>query len=183
LDKKWFTLKIAILVYLLSSLTAIADEDNLPIELSLLKRCARAELKAFRLFNVGYAALYKEKCKAKNIIFDKSTKRLRFVYEREIPAQAFREASEEYLEINLGKKYETWKLEINQFNQAYRDIKQGDYYDLIYDAKAGLKLHLNDSLLATLDDPEIGLAYFNIWFGKEPFSEELKNNLTISKNL
>ena len=32
-------------------------------------------------------------------------------------------------------------------------------------------------LLKVLQDPEIALAYLNVWFGNKPFSEELKETL------
>ncbi|MEQ1545707.1 hypothetical protein [Methyloglobulus sp.] len=37
------------------------------------------------------------------IFLPKLPKQLRFAYEKAIPAKAFREASEEYLKINLGQ--------------------------------------------------------------------------------
>jgi hypothetical protein len=65
----------------------------------------------------------------------------------------------------------------DKFNSYYQDIKEGDYYDLIYDPKTGLQLNLNNKPLTALNDPLLSLAYLNIWFGKEPFSEELKDSL------
>ena len=94
-----------------------------------------------------------------------------------IPAKAFKEASEEYLKINLGPKYAEWQPAFDKFNSHYEDIKEGDYYDLIYDPKTGLQLNLNNKPLTALNDPLVSLAYLNIWFGKEPFSEELKDSL------
>ena len=32
-------------------------------------------------------------------------------------------------------------------------------------------------LLKGLQDPEIALAYLNVWFGNKPFSEDLKETL------
>lgn len=144
---------------------------------SQLSRCSRGELKAFRWIHVGYAALYLEGCNKNIDIFDRTPKHLRFLYERSIPAKAFREASEEYLKINLGDKYDTWRGAFAAFNRHYKDIEKGDFYDLIYDAQNGLRLFLNNELLGTLDDPEQGLAYFNIWFGDKPFSSALKEAL------
>jgi len=142
-----------------------------------LKLCSQAELKAFRLIHVGNAALYLEDCNKVSDIFSITPKRLRFLYDTNIPAKAFREASHEYLKINLGQKFSQWKTSFDQFNNNYQDIKAGDYYDLIYDPKTGLQLNLNNKPLAALNDPAQSLAYLNIWFGKEPFSEELKDSL------
>jgi hypothetical protein len=142
-----------------------------------LKLCSQAELKAFRLIHVGNAALYLEDCNNISDIFSITPKRLRFLYEKSIPAKAFREASYEYLKINLGQKFGQWKASFDQFNNNYQDIKTGDYYDLVYDPLNGLLLQLNGKDLATIEDPNIALAYLNVWFGNEPFSEDLKKTL------
>ena len=142
-----------------------------------LKLCSQAELKAFRLIHVGNAALYLEDCNKLSDIFSITPKRLRFLYEKSIPAKAFREASYKYLKINLGQKFSQWKISFDQFNSNYQDINAGDYYDLIYDPLTGLLLQLNGKDLATIQDPDIALAYLNVWFGNEPFSEDLKKTL------
>jgi len=171
---------------LILSVPASTKEEKLPADLltedAHFKRCSRGQLKAYSFFHVGYAALYLQRCQQIKTIFDKSPKRLRFVYERSIPARAFREAAEKYLQINLGKQFDPWRKAIDQFNQGYRDIEDGDYYELIYDPETGLRLYFNGAQMTILRDPGIGLAYFNIWFGKEPFSESLKEALLTPEN-
>jgi hypothetical protein len=180
MDKKWLT---RLLINLVTTLPVVQAEELFPDYIdtgngnSRLSRCSRAELKAFRLIHVGNAALYLDDCKKIGTIFSADPKHLRFLYEKDIPAKAFKEASEEYLKINLGPKYTAWQSAFDKFNSHYQDIKEGDYYDLIYDPKTGLQLNLNNKPLAALNDPEQSLAYLNIWFGKEPFSEELKDSL------
>jgi len=131
----------------------------------------------FRFIHVGSAALYLSSCTQLADIFTLSPKRLRFVYERSIPANAFQEAAVEYLKLNLGAQFDIWQETIRQFNQGYKNVQDGDYYDLNFHPKDGLSLALNGTELATIDDPEIGLAYLNIWFGKHAFSESLKASL------
>jgi Chalcone isomerase-like len=182
MDKKRLT-RLLIIVFGLP-LVAQAEELFPPFvktsEAKLL-HCSHAELKAFRLIHVGNAALYLEDCKTTGDIFSKTPKQLRFAYEKAIPAKAFREASEEYLKINLGQKFTEWEKPFKNFNANYRDVKEGDYYDLVYATKTGLQLFLNNKLLGTLKDSAQSLAYFNVWFGKEPFSEDLKKNLLSRK--
>ena len=178
MDKKWLA---RLLITLASALPVVQAEELFPDYIdsrnARLSRCSRAELKAFRLIYVGNAALYLDDCKKMGNIFSPNPKHLRFLYEKAIPAKAFKEASEEYLKINLGPKYTDWQPAFDKFNSNYQDIKEGDYYDLIYDPKTGLQLNLNNKPLAALNDPAQSLAYLNIWFGKEPFSEELKDSL------
>ena len=178
MDKKWFA---RLLILFITALPVAQAEELFPDYIDSrnvrLSRCSRAELKAFRLIHVGNAALYLDDCKKIDNIFSADPKHLRFLYEKAIPAKAFKEASEEYLKINLGPKYTAWQPVFDKFNSHYQDIKEGDYYDLIYDPKTGLQLNLNNKPLAALNDPEQSLAYLNIWFGKEPFSDELKESL------
>ena len=178
MDKKWLA---RLLITLVTAGPVVQAEELFPDYIdsrnARLSRCSRAELKAFRLIHVGNAALYLDDCKKMGTILSPNPKHLRFLYEKAIPAKAFKEASEEYLKINLGPKYTAWQSAFDTFNSHYQDIKEGDYYDLIYDPKTGLQLNLNNKPLAALNDPVQSLAYLNIWFGKEPFSEELKDSL------
>jgi hypothetical protein len=178
MDKKWLA---RLLITLATALPIVQAEELFPDYIDTrnarLSRCSRAELKAFRLIHVGNAALYLEDCKKMDTIFSADHKQLRFLYEKDIPAKAFKETSEEYLKINLGPKYAEWQPVFVKFNSHYQDIKAGDYYDLIYDPKTGLQLNLNNMPLAALNDPVQSLAYLNIWFGKESFSEELNDSL------
>ena len=182
MDKKWFEQLLKVLLISLFLLTSAAQSEVLfPARVNntkiQLKLCSQAELKAFHLIHVGNAALYLEDCNKISNIFSLTPKRLRFLYDTTIPAKAFRDASYEYLEINLGDKFGQWKTSFDQFNNNYQDIKTGDYYDLIYDPLTGLLLQLNGKDLSRIQDRDIALAYLNVWFGNEPFSEDLKNKL------
>ncbi|MBT3811886.1 MAG: hypothetical protein HON51_08445 [Gammaproteobacteria bacterium] len=187
MGKKSLTLIFSGLLFGLSHQVVSAGESLLPMRLSInnttLTRCNRAELKAFKIIHVGSAALYLSACSQLPEIFNLSPKRLRFVYERSIPANAFQEAAVEYLKLNLGSRYDDWQETIETFNQAYKSVKDGDYYDLKFHPKEGLILALNNTDLATITDPEIGLAYLNIWFGKEAFSGNLKASLLKTERL
>ena len=182
MDKKWFEQLLKGILIGFSVLISVGQsEERFPAQVNTsktqLKLCSQAELKAFRLIHVGNAALYLEDCNKLSDIFSTTPKRLRFLYDTNIPSKAFREASYEYLKINLGQKFNQWKTSFDQFNNNYQDIKAGDYYDLIYDPLTGLLLRLNGKDLATIQDRDIALAYLNVWFGNEPFSEDLKNKL------
>jgi len=182
MDKKWFKQLLKGLLISFFLLTSVGQcEERFPIQINEsktpLKLCSQAELKAFRLIHVGNAALYLEDCNKVSDIFSIMPKRLRFLYDTTIPAKAFRDASLEYLKINLGQKFSEWKSSFVQFNSNYQDIKAGDYYDLIYEPLKGLLLQLNGKDLATIQDRDIALAYLSVWFGNEPFSEDLKKTL------
>lgn len=182
MDKKWFVhaLKATLMSAALSMSIGYAEE-RFPAQMQgatiPLKRCSEAEVNAYRYIHVGNAALYLEDCTQLASIFANTAKHLRFAYDQDIPAHAFQEASVEYLKINLGKKYAQWQKQFEQFNSHYHNVKAGDYYDLIYHPQTGLRLQLNGQDLATIKEHEAGLAYLNVWFGEEPFSEALKSQL------
>ena len=117
MDKKWLA---RLLITLASTLPLVQAEELFPDYTdrgnARLFLCSRAELKAFRLIHVGNAALYLDDCKKMNTIFSADPKQLRFLYEKDIPAKAFKEASEEYLKINLGPKYAEWQPAFDKFN-------------------------------------------------------------------
>ncbi|MEY3288624.1 MAG: hypothetical protein RLZZ419_866 [Pseudomonadota bacterium] len=155
MDKKRLAI---LLITLFIGLSVVQANELFPeyidtVNNTRLLRCSQAELKAFRLIHVSNTALYLDDCKKVPRIFSAGPKYLRFLYEKSIPAKAFKDTSKEYLKINLGEQYAGWQAEFDAFNRHYQDIKQGDYYDLVYDRKTGLKLQLNSKLLATLNDP------------------------------
>ncbi len=187
MDKKRF---VHALMAVMACMCLMASSGNtaerfplqLPSAKIQLKRCSQAELKAFHLIHVGNVALYLEECNQAASIFSNAAKHLRFSYDKAIPANAFQDASVKYLEINLGEKFSQWKSQFEQFNSHYLPVKAGDYYDLIYHPQTGLLMQLNGKDLAMLKDQDMALAYLNVWFGNEPFSEDLKNQLLHTDN-
>lgn len=141
-----------------------------------LMLCATAPLKAFLVFSVGEARLWRADCSVKwpdgadqPLIID-------FHYTRDIPAHAFREAAENFLKKN-GVEL-TPALEA--FNGAYRNVKEGDTYQLAYAPPSGLTLSLNGERLARLKG-DAGWQYFAIWLGERPFNASLKARLLGTK--
>lgn len=181
MDKRKFTRLIFLISILICSYTLGAAEADLPtqvnIEKQTLRQCSQGTLKAFSFIQVGFAALYLPDCEQLDSFFTEEPKQLRFLYQRAIPAGAFQRAADYYLEKNLGGQYDKWQAEIERFNENYRDIEEGDYYDLIFLPRIGLSLKLNNLELGKISDPDLALAYFKIWFGAEPFSDDLKQAL------
>ena len=117
MDKKWLT---RILIILITMLPIVHAEEIFPNYIDSknvrLSRCSEAELKVFRIIHVGNAALYMDDCKKINAIFYNNYKLLRFLYDKPIPAKAFKETSEEYLKINL----ESWPQLFKQTLSIYK---------------------------------------------------------------
>jgi hypothetical protein len=152
--------------------------DQIMLDNIRLQRCSDAEVKALVVFKVAYASVFMPDCTALTSDFYGSIKQLSFEYQREVPGDAFTKSAANFLKKNLAP--ETWTAledKINAFNAHYKDIGPGDRYDLVYLPEQGLRLLLNDELLATESDPVLAKAYFTIWFGDKPFDKSLKAKL------
>ncbi len=179
MDKRQFTRLIAILLWLQTGM-AVAETrlpELLMVKETQLQQCSQGPLTVFGFISVGAAAVYLVTCDQLPLFFSNQPKMLRFSYQRAIPGDAFRKAADFFLEKNLGSQYLKWQEQIKQFNTHYQSVDAGDYYDLLFFPEQGLSLKLNTVELAKISDAELGLAYFKIWLGNEPFSEDLKQAL------
>lgn len=173
---------IALMISLYTATAAAIPDPALPAQVTIenitLNRCSIAPVKALVVFKVGYASLYALDCSRLTEDFYDTTKQLSFEYYREIPGDAFGKAAANFLKKNLEP--ETWTLleeKINNFNSHYRDVVAGDRYDMIHTPGEGLQLLLNNELLTTEADPVFAKAYFEIWFGEDPYDKTLKTRL------
>lgn len=100
---------------------------------------------------------------------------LRFTYYRDIKREFFIDSATEYFLRNLNqppKQHD--KAIIENFNQAYQDVVEGDTYDLLLHPQDSLELYKNDRLIQSSQQPLILTHYFKIWFGKDPVIPALK---------
>jgi hypothetical protein len=172
----------AILISVVLNSAYAIPEPMLPEQVTIgdavLNRCSIAPVKALVVFKVGYASVYTQDCATLTTDFYGSMKQLSFEYHREVPGDAFAKAAANFLKKNLPA--ETWTAledKINAFNSHYRDIGPGDRYDLVYTPDRGLRLLLNGEILTAEADPVFAHAYFEIWFGAQPYDKTLKSRL------
>lgn len=170
---RWITLCPGLLLTaaLASAADMIRPEPPVAkVETSTLDRCGEGELVAFRLFTVGLGVLWREDCQVPWALDAAEARYMEFRYERDIPAEAFRESARNYLDRNGIVETDA----LRAFNEAYRDVKAGDTYAIAYRPGEGLELWLNDQQLARLDDEAVARRYFAIWLGDRPFDDSLK---------
>lgn len=141
-----------------------------------LQPCSAAQVKAWMMFKVARANVYLPDCAGLSWPFDPPVA-LRFTYQREVPARGFTESANEMLERNLAKaEFQTLKDAIRNFNAQYREVEDGDTYYLLR-TEDSLTLWLNGSELTSVKNPDLARFYFRIWFGEQPFSESLREDL------
>ena len=141
-----------------------------------LKQCSRAPVKAWMFFTVGHASLYRQNCDASDPLAPPL--RLAFGYNRKVPGDAFAKSAKAMIKRNISEQeFDKLKSRIEAFDSHYQTTTDGDLYTLDYDTDQSLVLRLNGKVLATEQGADFAHAYFTIWFGKDPFSEDLKAGL------
>ncbi|MBZ2188559.1 chalcone isomerase family protein [Alcanivorax sp. JB21] len=142
-----------------------------------MQACTRGDVRALRFIRVGEARLSLDDC-ARNALPLKAPLRLQFSYRRDVPGDAFAEAAETMIKRNAEPEvFAALQPRIKAFNAHYRDIGDGDTYQLDYAPDGRLLLSLNGEPLATESGDEFALHYLNIWFGNDPYNDRLKRDL------
>jgi len=153
----------------LGSSASAADFDN-------MARCSSADVKALKVFNVGKASLFRADCATAEPLAPPM--RLAFGYNREVPGDAFAKAARKMIERNVSEDtFASLTSRIDRFNSHYRTTRDGDRYTLDYDEDQSLVLRLNGEKLAEEQGEAFAQAYFSIWFGDDPYSDNLKEEL------
>ncbi len=66
---------------------------------------------------------------------------------------------------------------LDRLHSHYRDVADGDRYALTYTPGRGTELALNGRPLVTIPGADFQRAYFSIWFGRQPISGLLRDQL------
>ncbi len=166
------TVLVASLVLVTSSHLALAANPDF----DHLQRCSSSKVKALKFFTVGKASLFRQDCAATDPLAPPL--RLAFGYNRAVPGDAFAKSARAMIKRNLNDTdWHALKARIDAFNQHYRTTRDGDLYTLDYHQDQSLVLKLNGETLAEEQGKAFARAYFTIWFGDDPYSEDLKQAL------
>ena len=145
-----------------------------------LDQCRSAPVQALRFIEVGVASLWRDSCGSAQPLTPPLL--LEFTYRREVPGSAFSRSATAMLERNVNPAtFADMKKRIEAFNSHYRDIGDGDSYQLRYLGDGRLELLLNNELLASEQGHDFANAYLQIWFGPKPYSERLKEQLLATR--
>ncbi|ACV27789.1 chalcone isomerase family protein [Kangiella koreensis] len=135
--------------------------------------CAQQRVTKALFFDVVDVGVYYPNCQQAENVFDSQPKLLRFSYLREVEGIQFNEGADDFLEDNLTDvEKETCLAAFKDFNTIYKDVADGDYYDLFVTPDQGLNLRLNQSQLAELNQAKCATPYLNIWFGPESMDDD-----------
>ena len=148
---------------------------------STLRQCRSAPVQALRFIEVGKASLWREDCVSGDAALMPPLA-LEFAYQRAVPGDAFSRSAMAMVERNVSPDhFADLRERLQAFNAAYRDIDDGDRYQLHYLDDGRLELRLNGELLAAEQGHEFARAYLSIWFGPQPYSDRLKRQLLAAR--
>lgn len=132
-----------------------------------------------RFIPVYDAALYIDQAASSEDLLDAGVaKRLDIVYRTSIKASdmvtaAERTLSRQHSEAVLAR----WRKEIDALHAAYRDVRSGDRYALVFQPDDGLWLEFNGTPVTRVAAAEFARLYLGIWLGDRPLSDRLKQAL------
>ncbi|HOJ13077.1 MAG TPA: chalcone isomerase family protein [Deltaproteobacteria bacterium] len=142
-------------------------------------RLAGAGLLRYRVVFKGYAAaLYLGTGHAPDAVFGDVPKRLEIEYFHAIPAQDFRDATRQGIEMNVARdELGVLKPRLDRILAAYLPVKPHDRYSFTYLPGRGSTLRLNGRSLVTVEGLDVANAFLKIWLGPNPADRDLKSRL------
>lgn len=156
--------------------SANSFESKIQLDNFTLQQCSAVPIKVM-LFNLGDVALYREQCSDDTDLTSQPIQ-LSFIYKRSFDAENFQKSSVELLKRNLDEStFESIETGLLKFNTGYQQAEPGDRFDIRYSSSEGLMLFKNGQQISQSDDAQLGEVYFDIWFGKDPFSKRMKKDL------
>ena len=174
---------IALALFLATSVQAAEIKgvnfvDRYPVGQTELRLTGAAVLKWALLFDVYAGAFYLPEGAAGAEWSTDVPKRLELFYFRDFKAEDFSSSSDKLLRDSLAAEdYQSLAERLQTFYQLFRDIKSGDRYSLTYRPETGTELRLNDQLLGGVPGADFAVAYFGIWVGPQPISENFRDRL------
>lgn len=148
------------------------------------KLCAQEKITKGIFFDIVNVGVYYQDCSTNQGIFDDKSKLLRFAYLRDVEGEQFTEGAIEYLEENLTEQQQTQCMTAYQdLNNSYKDVKDGDFYDLYLLSEEGIKLYLNQEHIIDMKNTGCDSLYLNVWFGSESMDSQFEDLHTKLKTL
>lgn len=139
----------------------------------------RAVLFRYRRIIKAYtAALYLGEGVTPDQILADVPKRLELSYHVGIDGEDFGPAAVEVMS-RMVRPEQMARLEerLQRLHARYEDVQDGDRYALTYTPGRGMELAKNGRALITIPGADFQRAYFSIWFGRNPISGLLRDQL------
>lgn len=103
---------------------------------------------------------------------------LRLCYHRTLKADDFRRSATETLALNPGTPFKTLQSRIDLLHAKYREVGEGDCYQIAFKSGVGTELAFNGSPEIVIPGDDFARYYLGIWLSPFSFSESLAKKLT-----
>ena len=152
-------------------LPAVIEHNNKPFQ-----QCKDYTLRYGLLIKVAEIGWYSPDCTQQKNVLASGNKVIRFHYLVNVSGDFFKKSAQEYFLLNLENQEQQKQFNdvLTAFNSGYKDIKDGEYFDLVHIDDASLSLFKNNELLSVTKNSLFSRKYFNIWFGNIPVIDKLK---------
>jgi hypothetical protein len=159
----------------------IADHDfpkTIALDGTILTLKSGTHYRYMRMFDVLSAGIYLPQSVAAKDFVKPGSKALRLCYDRAFSADEFSKVTVDFMtDNNPLEVVKAVAKEIDVFNKLYQAVVPGDCYALVFGKGQGLSFYKNDVLLGKPGKDKFAEAVFRIWFGPEPFSKGMRDDL------
>jgi len=104
-------------------------------------------------------------------------KRLVLHYHRRVTRDQIIEASDRALDEMPGLDKDAVMPGFKKINGLYKDVRDGDRYELVYEPGSGTTLILNGKELGVIEGEDFARALFGIWLSEYSLSDSLRDRL------
>ncbi|MBU1188856.1 MAG: chalcone isomerase family protein [Gammaproteobacteria bacterium] len=175
---------LIIIALLLSAGTAQAvDKSDLPQSIDTgnarLQLCGSVTLRALGLIKFGYAGLYLDQCAQADAVLQGSVaQQYSVLLTRDAEGERLRDMALDSLADNFDQQALAARSEeFNCMTDAYANTPEGSRIDVRFEPARGLRMLVDDAVVADCGGDDEAAGYFSIWFGAEPFNETMRDKL------
>ncbi len=161
-----------------AQIKGVSFSDEVVVDGLALEIQGVAVLRWGLFFDVYAGALYLPAVQQERGWEEDVAKRLELCYFRPIDAEDFSRTSKKLIKRNLSQEaYRSLEGRLETFCSWFKDVKRGDRYSITYLPGSGTALQLNGQFLGAVPGADFASAYFGIWLGPSPISEDFRDRL------
>lgn len=134
--------------------------------------------RAYVVLRVYAAGLYLADASDAVRVLDDVPKRLEIYYYHDTPRSRMIETANAAIARNLPPAdLAAVRERVDRFHALYRDPRKGDRFSITYRPGIGTELAFNGKPQGVVPGADFAAAYFGVWLGDRPSSEEMKRKL------
>jgi len=172
---------IVLCVFALPSVAV--DKSDLPKRIdtgnSQLELCGAVTLRALGLITFGYAGLYLDQCAQANAVLQGSVaQQYSVLLTRDAQGERLRDMAIDSLQDNFDDTELAARRDVfNCMTSAYANTAEGSRIDVRFEPQQGLRMLVDNQVVADCGGSAEAAGYFSIWFGDQPFNETMRDKL------